>query len=198
MLLTKVSNQTNEDKGTWSTTSSSIRRCLKHDKGNFCPLLGNPMTIIIIFITVYLPAQAQTTQYCQRRAPHVCQSEQWVKWTSLYYRREGNAQLPASMNGAQHNFNHGDQESKQLGHRKNRKGNHLISRETSSREKWRACSNIHLLHMDATLFFTPSSGASPQSQKFLKRCCFLSYSTHQYFKHSPPSSALPFPALPLF
>lgn len=140
----------------------SIRKSLKHDKGNFCPLPDTPMTKLpflaqFMFLLKHKP---HSGCYCQRRAPHVRQSEKWGKWTSLHYRREGNAQLLVSMNRAQISFKYGDH----LGWPGQQatawaQGNHLISRETSSQEKWKDCSNIHLLCMDARPHFSPSSGA---------------------------------------
>lgn len=66
----KVRHQPNEGGSIWrswchiaSSNSCSIRKSLKHDKGNFCPLPDTPMTIVTIFSTVYVPAQAQTTQW---------------------------------------------------------------------------------------------------------------------------------------
>lgn len=70
VLSTKVSHQPKKGSSTWrlwchvtSSNSCSIRKCLKQDKGNFCPLPGIPVTIVIIFSTIYLPARAQTTQW---------------------------------------------------------------------------------------------------------------------------------------
>lgn len=163
----KLSHKPNQGGSTWRSlrhiTSSSAYNW--QDKSNFCPLPGTPMTIVIIFSPVHLPAWARTTHRFVPSHESTSCLPRWARGNESFSTWHKRGKCRALDFDAQSSFNYGDYFKRWPGQQASawtqgeQGGNHLISGVTSGREEWWSCSNIHLLRTDAILCFPTSSGA---------------------------------------